>query len=83
MKKNGFTLIERMIVLVIMGILAAIAIPAFNKAKNHYNNVVSESGEYNRGSVEPPKMSPWCYNGVLFQPNGNQVIGPDGKGVGC
>jgi type IV pilus assembly protein PilA len=37
-KKNGFTMIELMVVVAIVGVLAAVALPAFTSAQNRAND---------------------------------------------
>lgn len=48
--KNGFTLVEVMIVTAIIGLLAAILIPAFNKAKERS---LQQSGSNVRDVIKP------------------------------
>src|SRR3990170_2759536 len=75
-KKNGYTLIELMIVLAIIGILAAIAIPNFiqlqakakqSEAKSNLSSIfIGQSSyftEYNKFCTTFPLLN-WKYEGV-------------------
>ncbi len=53
MKKRGFTLVEIMIVVAIIGILVAIAVPGFLKAREKaQNNACLEAQEKMEGAVD-------------------------------
>ncbi|WP_338069391.1 prepilin-type N-terminal cleavage/methylation domain-containing protein [Stutzerimonas kirkiae] len=49
--RNGFTLIELMIVVSIIGVLSAIAIPQFNEYRSRSNDTVATADARNAISV--------------------------------
>lgn len=77
--RNGFTLIEVMIVVAIGGILAAIAIPAYKGRQTQFN---SATGMTETGRVPDQDAGVQCTGGFKFV-NGKQLIGTNAGGIPC
>ena len=61
MKKSGFTLVEIMIVVAIIGLLAAIAIPSFVKARNtsQQNACINNLRQIDSGKEQAALAQKW------------------------
>jgi len=61
MKKQGFTLVEIMIVVAIIGLLAAIAIPSFVKARNtsQQNACINNLRQIDSGKEQAAMANNW------------------------
>ena len=61
MKKSGFTLVEIMIVVAIIGLLAAIAIPSFVKARNtsQQNACINNLRQIDSGKEQAAMANNW------------------------
>ncbi|MEN8208873.1 MAG: prepilin-type N-terminal cleavage/methylation domain-containing protein [Candidatus Fermentibacteria bacterium] len=73
--KKGFTLIELMIVVVIIGILAAIAIPKFSSVKDQAEQVACRSNLRSLGSAEAMYYGSENVYGTVDQLTASDVMG--------
>jgi len=82
MNKKGFTLVEIMIVVLIIGLLAAIAIPNFIKARTEtHKNACIDNMRVIEGAVEQAKMA------GIHAPAVADIVGADSyikpKNISC
>jgi prepilin-type N-terminal cleavage/methylation domain-containing protein len=81
MKSKGFTLIELMIVIAIIGIMFAVAAPAYLKWKNGDN---ANHGYDSNGVIVKQVAAPsyTCRDGVLVNSQGDPFV-QNGQAVTC
>lgn len=86
MKTKGFTIIELMIIMAIIGILAAVAIPAYQDYQCKEKGGYSCSNTVKKRTAEQiqAEKSVMCIQGyTVITKSGQQLIGTDGKPVTC
>lgn len=82
MKKNGFTLIELMIVVAIIGIVAAVVAPAFT-SRNKNSSVDGFGNRTPITAAERPDTLAKCIDGFLFKKEMGGEWKPDRAGTRC
>lgn len=83
MRRNGFTLIELMIIVAFVGILLAFAIPAFRETPNPSHHTTARQETVS--SWNEPSSSV-CIEGFKFVKAGasiTQILDQNGNGVAC